>query len=72
MRRESMKTAAKKALQNRARVARFYERHGDLKKISVVMPISLWARIGKAAERAGVSRTQFVIQACREKMKRKE
>ncbi|MDA8190345.1 MAG: hypothetical protein M0Z68_02445 [Gammaproteobacteria bacterium] len=66
------KPAAKKALQNRARVARFYKRHGDLKKISIVMPSALWTRIGKAAERAGVSRARFVIQACAEKMKRKE
>jgi macrodomain Ter protein organizer (MatP/YcbG family) len=67
-----MKTAAKKALQNRARVARFYKRHTDLRKVSVVMSAALWTRIGKAAERAGVSRARFVIQACTEKMKRKE
>ncbi len=62
--------AKRKVLQNRARVARFYKQHGDLKKVSVVMPTALWTRVGKAAAKAGVSRTQFVIQACIKALKK--
>ncbi|MDA8205436.1 MAG: hypothetical protein M0Z36_05155 [Thermaerobacter sp.] len=59
-----MDAIEKKRLQNRERVHRFFEKHGEVARVGMVWPRALLKRIDEAAARLGVSRRAWILGAC--------
>lgn len=62
----------KKAGQNRERVRRFYERHGEVVRAGMVWPRDLLKRVDKAAARLGVSRRAWILDVCQKALAKVE
>lgn len=62
----------KKAEQNRERVRRFFEVHGEVTRVGMVWPRALLTRIDEVATRLGVSRRAWIVGVCEKALTRLE